>query len=282
MSESQKVAVVTGANKGIGYEIVKGLCKKFNGVVYLTARNAAKGESAVQQLKLEGLNPKFHQLDITSQDSVDTFKEYIKTTYGGLDLLVNNAAICYLKTATEPFGEQAENTFAVNYFGTLRLCDALFPLLRNNAKVVNVSSSAGHLTRIPSDRRKADLGDPTLTVEKLNALVKQFLKDAKNGKNVEEGWGNNSYAVSKVSLTALTFIQQRSFNSEVPNRNISVNAVHPGYINTDINGHHGPHSASKGAEAPLFVALEADFKGKYVWSDSKVLDWYSKTAPRNV
>lgn len=58
----------------------------------------------------------------------------------------------------------------------MRLCDALFPLLRNNAKVVNVSSSAGHLTRIPSDRRQADLGDPTLTVEKLNALVKQFLK----------------------------------------------------------------------------------------------------------
>ncbi|CAH0552184.1 unnamed protein product [Brassicogethes aeneus] len=279
---TEKVAVVTGANKGIGYEVVKGLCTKFKGVVYLTARNTTKGLEAVKKLKAEGLDPKFHQLDITDQSSIDALKEHIKSAHGGLDLLVNNAAICYLKTATESFGEQAENTLKVNYFGTLKLCEALFPLLRDNSRVVNISSSAGHLARIPTERRRKEIGDATLTIEGLNNIANKFIQYAQENKNVEEGWGSSSYVFSKVAVTALTFIQQRIFDGESPNRNIAVNAVHPGYVDTDINGHHGPLTTAEGARAPLFAALEADFKGKYVWSDLTVLDWYSTTAPKNI
>ena len=84
---------MTGANKGIGFAIVKGLCKRFKGKVYLTARNVQRGEEAVKKLKDLGYEPSFYQLDIDDQDSVDAFGNYIKITHGGVDLLINNAGI---------------------------------------------------------------------------------------------------------------------------------------------------------------------------------------------
>lgn len=78
--------------------------------------------------------------------------------------------------AREPFAEQAEVTCKVNYFGTLDVCNALFPLLRNNARVINVSSSAGHLSRIPSRELQKQFSDPNLTQDELNELIKKFIR----------------------------------------------------------------------------------------------------------
>lgn len=83
--------------------------------------------------------------------------------------------------------------------------------------------------------------------------------------------------MSKVGVTALSFAQQRLFDKEQPNRNIAVNAVHPGYVDTDLTRHHGTLTIEEGAKAPLYLALEADFKGKYVWFDSQIVDWYGTT-----
>ena len=91
MSTVVRLAVVTGANKGIGLAIVRSLCKQFTGDVYLTARDEGRGQAAVALLNAEGLNPKFHQLDITSQESIDTLKKFVLEKYGGIDVLVNNA-----------------------------------------------------------------------------------------------------------------------------------------------------------------------------------------------
>jgi len=86
---------VTGGNKGIGFAIVKALCQQYKGNVYLTARDTTRGLNAVSELKKQGLNPKFHQLDVNDDDSVNTFRDYLQNTYGGLDVLVNNAAIAF-------------------------------------------------------------------------------------------------------------------------------------------------------------------------------------------
>ncbi|RZF42983.1 hypothetical protein LSTR_LSTR016652 [Laodelphax striatellus] len=91
----EKVAVVTGGNKGIGFSIVEGLCKIFKGKVYLTARNEELGKQAVEKLKEAGCNPEFYQLDITVADSRERFAKYLKEKYGGLDVLVNNAGIAF-------------------------------------------------------------------------------------------------------------------------------------------------------------------------------------------
>jgi len=92
-----KAAIVTGSNKGIGLAIVRRMCKEFGGDVILTARDGSRGQTAVSLLEGEGLQPKFHQLDIDSRDSIATLKEFIEKKYGGtLDLLVGSDLVIEL------------------------------------------------------------------------------------------------------------------------------------------------------------------------------------------
>ncbi|XP_038219313.1 carbonyl reductase [NADPH] 3-like [Zerene cesonia] len=265
-----KVAVVTGGNKGIGFAIVRGLCKRFDGVVYLTSRDINRGTNAVAELNKEGLNPKYHQLDTTDPRSIEVFRDYIKGNYGGLDVLVNNAAIAFKNNAPEPVAVQAEQTLAVNYFAVLSTCELLFPILRNGARVVNVSSSCGHLSNIPSADLRNRLKDPSLTINELSDLMRQYIEAAKQNTHASK-WGNSSYVVSKVGLTALSMIQQRMLND----KDIKVNAVHPGYVDTDMTSHKGILTIDQGADAPLFLALDApdSVKGQYVWSDRRIVNW---------
>ena len=95
MSSSNCVALVTGANKGIGFVIVRDLCRRFSGDVVLTARDEARGRAAVQQLQAEGLSPRFHQLDIDDRQSIRALRDFLRKEYGGLDVLVNNAGIAF-------------------------------------------------------------------------------------------------------------------------------------------------------------------------------------------
>lgn len=273
---SVKLAIVTGSNKGIGYAVVKGLCEKFDGDVYLTARDVARGQEAVRNLNGLGFKPKFHQLDVTDDASVAAFKAFVQANYAGIDVLVNNAAIAYKMAATEPFAEQAEETLRVNYHALRRVCDALFPLLLPGARVVNVSSSAGHLSNIPGDGLKKQLSSPSLTVPELDSLMQQFVDSAKAGDYEQAGWPSRAYSVSKVGVSALTFIQQRAFDVD-PRKDIVVNSVHPGYVDTDMTSHKGPLTIEQGAEAPVYLALlpaeERTFKGQYVWNDKTIRDW---------
>lgn len=95
---SSRVAVVTGANRGIGYAVAKNLGKVFKGTVYLTARNENAAKESVEKLKADGIDCKFHQLDINDLSSVKRLEEYLKNKYGGLDVLINNAGvICSVK-----------------------------------------------------------------------------------------------------------------------------------------------------------------------------------------
>ena len=95
MSSCSRVALVTGANKGIGFAITRDLCRQFSGDVVLTARDAARGRAAVQQLQAEGLSPRFHQLDIDDLQSIRALRDFLRKEYGGLDVLVNNAGIAF-------------------------------------------------------------------------------------------------------------------------------------------------------------------------------------------
>lgn len=270
-----RVAVVTGGNKGIGFAIVKKLCQEFDGIVYLTARDNQRGLNAVKELEAQGLKPKFHQLDINEDDSVKTFHDYLKKSYGGIDVLVNNAAIAFKTNATEPFGLQAEETIRVNYFSLRRVCDILYPLLQPHARVVHVSSSAGRLANIPGESLKKKLSDPNLTEEELDKLMREFVELAKKGTHLEHGWSNSAYVASKVGVSALAGIHQAKFNND-PREDIAVNSVHPGYVDTDMTSHKGPLTPEQGALAPTYCALlpkNTDIKGKYIWFDKTLSDW---------
>ena len=153
------VAIVTGSNKGIGFGIVRSLCKKFDGDVILTSRNEEKGKDAVNVLNIEGLNPKFHLLDICSEKSVIDLRDFLMENYGGIDVLVNNAGVAFTDDLNNffadkltrdiiTFGHQARVTLDTNYWATKKACEILFPILKPGARVVNVSSTAGYLGQI--------------------------------------------------------------------------------------------------------------------------------------
>lgn len=273
---STRVAVVTGGNKGIGFAIVKALCQKFDGLVYLTARNESRGKSAVAELEKLSLKPKFHLLDISNVDSICQFRDYLKQEHGGLDVLVNNAGIAYKVASTAPFAEQAENTVAVNFFDTLNVCKELFPLLRPHARVVNVSSTCGLLSRVGSKDLQMKFSSPDLTIEELCSLMKQFVEDAKIGIHEKNGWGNSAYCVSKVGLTALSFIYQKEFNKD-SRPDIIINPVDPGYVATDMSSYKGPLTPDQGAEAPVYAALlpiNIDKpKGQFISSQKSIIEW---------
>ena len=134
------------------------------------------GHKAVQELEKDGIKVKFHQLDIDNQESIANFAKFIRDTYGGLDILVNNAAIAYKAADETPFAVQAVNTIRINFTGTLNLCNALSPLLRPHARVVNVSSRAGLLNVVKDEAIRNRLQSDDLTVSELVGILDNFVK----------------------------------------------------------------------------------------------------------
>jgi len=282
------VAVVTGANKGIGLGVVRSLCKKFKGEVYLTARDEQRGKEAVALLEAEGLAPKFHLLDLGREETVVALRDYMEEKYGGIDVLVNNAGIAFKQAATEPFAEQAKVTLATNYWANKVACDILFPVLKPGARVVNMSSSAGFLGHIgrsgDCDKTvalKAKLASKNLTREELDALMEQFVETAEAGTHTSHGWPNSTYVVSKIGWSALSRIHQREMEGD-SRKDIVVNHVHPGYVDTDMTSHKGPLTIDRGAESAVFGALlppGTEVRGAYIWHDCQLVDWVNGPTP---
>ncbi|WJX87013.1 (+)-neomenthol dehydrogenase [Trifolium repens] len=281
MAEATKrYAVVTGANKGIGFAVCKQLASEGITVV-LTARDENRGLESVQKLKqlsLPGLVV-FHQLDVTDLDSIKSFVDFIQNQFGKLDILVNNAGISgahvdgealadaktaanggqidWSKLITQSY-EETEAGLKTNYYGAKELTKALIPLLQlsSSPKVVNVSSSMGKLEKIPNGWPKETLSDvENLTEEKIDEVLNQFLKDFKEGSLENKGWPISemaTYIISKIALNAYTRVVARKYPS------ISINAVCPGFVKTDINYNMGYLTPNEGAESIVRLALLPD------------------------
>ncbi|XP_002734818.1 carbonyl reductase [NADPH] 1-like [Saccoglossus kowalevskii] len=273
---ASRIAVVTGSNKGIGFAIVRALCKEFDGYVYLTARDEERGKKAVEDLEKEGLHPKFHQLDITNQKSIDNLQKYLKDKYGGLDVLVNNAAIAYKKKDAASFAEQAEVTIACNFTGTLDVCKALLPLIKPHGRVVNLASFVGKRSL---DGMRDDLSSkfksPSLTEAELVSLLEEFVVAAKAGTHTEIGYPNTAYGMSKVGVMALTGVQARDLKND-PREDILIMACCPGHVDTDMSSHQGTKTPDEGAETPAYLALlppnSNGFQGE-MFQDKKLYQW---------
>ncbi|KAL4621857.1 hypothetical protein ACB092_06G258800 [Castanea dentata] len=277
---TKKYAVVTGANKGIGFAVCRKLAS--NGiVVVLTARDEKKGLEAVEKLRKFGLSDHvvFHQLDVADPASIASFADFIKTEYGKLDILVNNAGIYgtildgdalaasslakdeeganvdvdWSKIVTDTY-ELAEECLKINYYGAKGMIKALLPILQlsNSPRIVNVSSSAGHLKEIPSKWAKEVLGNvESLTEERVDEVLNEYLKDFKEGSLETRGWPRytSAYIISKASVNAYTRIVAKKFPS------FRVNCLCPGYVKSDINQNTGYLTTDEGAESVVKLAL---------------------------
>ncbi|XP_022015649.1 salutaridine reductase [Helianthus annuus] len=286
--EEKRCAVVTGGNKGIGFEICRQLALN-NIQVILTARNESRGIEAVKKLNGLGLpipNVIFHQLDIQDPTSMPHLVQFIKTHFKKLDILVNNAAISGLRFVAEKIVynaqgealleqlvdengdilpgvseqtyEMVEECLKTNYYGTKRVTEALVPLLQlsKSPRIVNITSVSGLLSHIPNDKFKEELDDiDNLTEERIDEMIQLFLRDSKADKLRENGWPlapASAYTVSKVFLNAYTRLMAKKFQNK-----ILVNCVHPGLVKTDMSLNSGVH-VSEGAKGPVMAALLPD------------------------
>jgi NAD(P)-dependent dehydrogenase (short-subunit alcohol dehydrogenase family) len=218
------IALVTGANKGIGREISRQLAAK-GVLVLMAARDRKRGEKAVEDLRAKGLPVEFIEMDVTSQPSVEKAAAQIEKQHARLDILVNNAGIAIdWLPASELTIEALEETFDTNLFGAFRVTRALVPLLKKSkhGRIVNVSSGLGSLT---NQARSGGAGSMLF-----------------------------AYGASKAALNMMTI----HFANELKSFGIKVNAANPGYTATDMNQNRGTKTVEQGAATPVRLALLPD------------------------
>ncbi|MET0132668.1 MAG: SDR family NAD(P)-dependent oxidoreductase [Kibdelosporangium sp.] len=222
------IALVTGANKGIGREIAAQLAALGHTVV-IGARSAEHGEKTAAQLRATGADVTSVVLDVTDPASVAAAADAVEARHGRIDALVNNAGVA-IPPGTDLASQRpgaadlgaVREVFDTNFFGVITVTNALLPLLRRSSapRIVNVSSAAGSL---------AAMSHPELGTDQ----------------HVAAG-----YVPSKTALTALTIQYSRDLRSD----GILVNAVCPGYCATDLNDHSGHRTAAQGAVAAVRMA----------------------------
>ncbi|CAM6019066.1 unnamed protein product [Sphagnum balticum] len=234
------VVAVTGSNKGLGYEIVRGLAKQGLTTV-LTARDPARGLTALQTLQAEGLDSvHFHQLDVTDTDSVKRLAAWLKKEFGGFDILINNAAVQKFSQVYE----DAQETLETNYFGAKTVTKELFPLLRSaspaGARIVMVSSQNGLLRRFENNYVKSKLrvDAQQLNEDIIDSVATKYLEDVKTGRANEEGWAPNwyQYSESKLFMNAYVRVLAGSLPNQPKDCPIFVNSICPGPMDTDMVG----------------------------------------------
>ncbi|MDH5534861.1 MAG: SDR family oxidoreductase [Betaproteobacteria bacterium] len=237
MAAVKRIAVVTGANRGIGFEVCRQLARRGDVKVVLTSRNEEKGKAAAEKLAAEGLAVEFHRVDVTDGETIGALASSLEATHGRCDVLVNNAGVMLDPRGSRALDAKPEtfaNTLEVNFLGPLRLAQALVPLMKRNGygRIVNFASGLGQL---------ADMGT-----------------------------GTPAYRVSKTALNALT----RMLSAELNGSGILVNSMCPGWVRTDMGGAQAPRTVEQGADTAVWLAtLPVDGPTGGFFRDRKPMTW---------
>ena len=234
MSTNNPIIVVTGGNRGIGFEICRQLARRGAQVV-LTARATEAGQAAVSKLALEKLTAQFHALDVASDPSIAALRDYLDRTFGQFDVLINNAGIIAKDDAAglEVKLETVRTTLETNTLAPLRLSQVFAPLLKRSAsgRIVNVSSGMGALSDMGGDHA--------------------------------------AYQMSKAALNAVTGILAAELRGKV-----AVNSMCPGWVKTDMGGSGAEREVAQGADTAVWLALDApqNLTGRFL-RDREVIPW---------
>jgi len=216
----QKIALATGANRGLGFEVSRQLAKLGMQVI-LTSRDPEKGQKAAEQLRTEGLEVVYCPLDVTNPESIASLSQFIRDKFGRLDVLINNAGLMIDPPDISGFDAKVDTlrkTMETNVYGPLQLIQALVPLMKehNYGRIVNVSSGMGQLTDMSG--------------------------------------GYPAYRISKTSLNALT----RIFADELKGTDILVNSMCPGWVKTDMGGPGATRTPEQGVDTMVWLATLPD------------------------
>lgn len=281
----RRVALVTGASKGIGLEIVRQLLAVDGLTAVLGCQDMVQGEAAAAELGREPgccADVVVQRIELTDPASIARARTFVEAEYGRLDILINNAAICfndptlYGTVPHTPFERQAAITMGVNFFGTLAVIREFLPLLRAapSPRLITYGSSAGRLSILRSSRAQAKrelLTSPALTVAQLEAQMHAFVADVEAGVHAERGWPNTCYGMSKLGLIALTRVLARDEGPAM-----AVSSCDPGYCATDQNNQQGTRPAARGAVTAVRLAVqppeECNRSGS-LFFDEAAVDW---------
>ncbi len=236
----RKVAIVTGANRGLGHALTKALAED-DYKVFMVGRNKIEIDNASAKLQEAGLDIEGFEADVSKARHITALSSYVSSQFDHLDLLINNAGVI-----VEPGGldsqvtcftinpELVEEAFSVNTVGALRLVQAFYDLLKKarQPRIVNVSSGMGSIS------------------------------------HMKAGWPG--YRMSKAAMNALTVI----LSKELEDTRIKVNSVDPGWVRTDMGGPNADRSIEEGIEGILWAAkLPPDGPTGGFYKDGKILDW---------
>jgi NAD(P)-dependent dehydrogenase (short-subunit alcohol dehydrogenase family) len=235
MSHDKQVALVTGGNRGIGYELVKQLA--LNGFkVILASRDPEMGHEAAQRLKESNLDVSFVVMDVDNQESIHQAAITVNERYGRLDVLINNAGV-YLEenkklVAMDP--SVLERTMTTNFFGAYHVIRSFIPLMEKQGygRIINVSSEYGAMSEMSYQ-------------------------------------GVGAYKLSKFALNGLTRLVAAEINGD-----IKINAVDPGWVSSDMGGSSAPRTPRQAAESILWLAtIGPEGPNGGFFRDGKRIDW---------
>ena len=238
-----KIALISGANRGLGLETARQLARDHGFCVLLGARDQSKGRAAQDELRDEGLNAHFVPLDVTDEDCVQKAARFVEQEFGLLDVLINNAGVM-LEHNSQVGGVSLETwrgTFDVNLFGAVALTDATMPLLEKSdaPRVVNLSAILGSLCEISKPQMKT--------------------------------WIRASYSASKAALNAFTvaLAQEKSGDAKW-----KINAAHPGWAKTEMGGPQALMTPAQGVKTVVQLAtLGTDGPSGGFFHVSKTINW---------
>ncbi|KAJ0461643.1 putative short-chain dehydrogenase/reductase SDR, NAD(P)-binding domain superfamily [Helianthus annuus] len=273
---TQRYAIVTGSNQGIGLAICKQLASK--GVqVMLTARDKEKGKAAMKSLESCAFfnHLVFHQLDVLDPSSISSLVDFVKSKYGKLDILVNNAGILgssvdtnaleaytnrsasgYIKwgeISTQPYN-LGEACIQTNYYGAKRMTEAFMPLLSfsDSPRIVNVSSSSGKLMYVVNEWARDILNDTkSLSEDRIDEVLEVFLRDLKEGSLETKKWPSflSAYTLAKAALNGYTRLLAEKHPDCI------ITCVCPGHVKTNLSVFTGPLNVEEGAHSVVRLAL---------------------------
>ena len=234
MNQAGRIALVTGANRGIGLEIVRQLGER--GIsVWLAARDSVAGEEAAESLRKAGLDVRFVQMDVEEVKGIRSAMKTVSASVDHLDVLINNAGILLDESTSvlDVAPDVVHRTITINTLGAFFVTQTFLPLLVKGSRIINVSSGAG------------EIGEGMSTYAPV-------------------------YSISKTAMNAVTC----QFALALKKKGIAVNAVCPGWVRTEMGGKMAPRSVKKGAETPVWLATEAPIgeTGKF-WRDKRVIAW---------
>jgi len=288
-SKSLRTAVITGANRGIGYYIAEGLAKVLPDFrIIITSRDKTRAEEAAAKIIANNPSAKDRILgfacDISDYATVTQLKDYIKENFGSIDILVNNAGVLSWEDLD---AKDTEWVVTTNVLGTINITEELIPLLNPKGKIINLGSSAGSWGKFARVNKEtcARLLDEKNTVEDLKSLANEFIKDVKEG-NYAGKWctQRSGYCFSKLMINI--YSRNLSFRQDIKDKEIQVYSVCPGWCRTDMGGSDAKKSAEEGADTVVFLAgllpfkVDEKYQGKFV-RDREPAEWEFSPYPHD-